>query len=174
MVTPEEVNPNDLGGNVFGGRPEEVEPEYIQAEDLKRLSWEQFEAFAVELYAAVINGDAMLTKQGTDNGADGLVTSPKQNLLIQAKHTESAKVITEDAAGQVYRAKPVYENNTDKSFTRLIAITNARKYSSNVRENAKAYNVELVTYSDIKKLLKKHPVDMKKITQRLGKRRLAI
>ena len=174
VVTPEEVNPNDLGGDVFGGRTKEVEPEYIQADDLKRLSWEQFEAFAVELYAAAINGDAMLTKQGTDNGADGLVTSPKQNLLIQAKHTESAKVINEDAAAQVYKAKPVYENNTGKVFGRLIAITNARKYSSNVRENAKAYKVELVTYSDIKKLLKKHPVDMKKITQRLGKQRFAI
>jgi SNF2 family DNA or RNA helicase len=174
VVTPEEVKPTDLAGTVFGGAVKKAEPEYIKVENLHHLSWEQFEAFAVELYAAVEAGEALLTKAGTDSGADGLVWSPNGNILIQVKHTESSSTISEDAAAQVYKAKPLYEAKTGKMFKRMIAITNAKAYSSNVRSNAKNYGVELVTHKDIKKLLRKYPIELKVVTLRLGKKRLDI
>lgn len=174
VVTPEEVNPAEMGGGIFGEVIQPTEPDYIKPGSLHQLSWEQFEAFAVELYAAVADGEAMLTNSGSDSGADGLVWSTHGNILIQAKHTGSQRTITEDASGQVYRAKPLYETNTGKSFKRLIAITNAQGFSSQIRSNAKSYGVELVSYRNIKKLLKKHPVDMKSVAARLNKSRLSI
>ena len=174
VVTPEEVTPAEMGGGVFGEVVQPTEPDYVKPESLHQLSWEQFEAFAVELYAAVTDGEAVLTKSGSDSGADGVVWSTNGNILIQAKHTESQRTIREDASGEVYRAKPLYESKTGKSFKRLIAVTNAKGFASQIRGNAKSYGVELVSYSDIKKLLKKYPVDMRSVTARLNKSRLSI
>ncbi len=174
VVTPGEVNPAELGGGVFGNTVRPTEPDYISVDELRHLSWEQFEAFAVELFAGSEGGDAQLTKAGADSGADGVVWSSQGNILIQAKHTESGRSINEDASAQVYRAKPPYEASTGKNFERLIAITNAKNYSSRVRSAAKTYGVELVVLSDIKKLLKKYPVDRRAVMARLGKQRLAI
>ena len=141
---------------------------------LTYLSWEQFEAFSVELIAAYVGGEAKLTAKGIDSGADGVVFSLAGNILIQSKHTKSDRTITADASAEVYKAKPLYENATGKSFERLIAITNAEKYSSKVRRAAELRGVELMAIKDIKKILKKHSVDIETVTARLDKERLEL
>ena len=75
---------------------------------------------------------------------------------------------------EVYKAKPLYENATGKSFERLIAITNAEKYSSKVRKAAELRGVELMAIKDIKKILKTHSVDIETVTARLDKERLEL
>lgn len=174
VVTPEDVNPTELGGGVFGGTVKPAEPDHITLNQLHLLSWEQFEAFVVELIAASVGGDPLLTKSGTDSGADGIVWSQKGNILIQAKHSESLRPVNEDASAQIYAAKPKYESSTDASFDRLIAITNAKGFSRRVQSAAKSYGVELMSLSDIKGLIKKYPVDRRVMMKRLGKSRLAI
>ena len=183
VVTPEAVDPDELGKKVFsdGTRHSngkethpDMKPEYIQAEKLTYLSWEQFEAFSVELIAAYAGGEAKLTARGTDSGADGVVLSSAENILIQAKHTKSDRTIATDVSAEVYKARPLYENATGKSFKRLIAITNAEKYSRKVRSAAKLRDVELMTIRDIKKILKKHSVDIETVTARLDKERLEL
>ena len=148
-------------------------PEYIQAEKLTYLSWEQFEAFSVELIEAYAGGEAKLTAKGVDSGADGVVFSSEGNILIQAKHTKS-RIMNADGSAEVYKAKPLYKNATGKSFERLIAITNAEKYSSRVRRDAELRGVELMTIKDIKKILKTHSVDIETVTARLDKERLQL
>lgn len=183
VVTPETVDPNELGKSVFPDASRHSdgkealpgkEPEYIQAEKLTYLSWEQFEAFSVELIAAYVGGEAKLTAKGIDSGADGVVFSSTGNVLIQAKHTKSDRTINVDVSAEVYKAKPLYENATGKSFERLIAITNAEKYSSKVRRAAKLRDVELMAIKDIKKILKTHSVDIETVTARLDEERLEL
>lgn len=182
VVTPETVDPDELGKSVFPDASRhsdgketlpDKEPEYIQAEKLTYLSWEQFEAFSVELIAAYAGGEAKLTAKGVDSGADGVVFSSAGNILIQAKHTKS-RTMNADVSAEVYKAKPLYENTTGKSFERLIAITNAERYSSRVRRDAELRGVELMTIKDIKKILKKHSVDIETVTARLDKERLEL
>lgn len=183
VVTPEAVDPNELGKRVFPDEPRhsdgkemppDTEPEYIQAEKLAYLSWELFEAFSVELIAAYVGGEAKLTAKGADSGADGVVFSSAENILIQAKYTISDRTIATDVSAEVYKARPLYEKTTGKSFKRLIAITNAKKYSKKVRRNAEDRNVELMTIRDIKKILKTHSVDIETVTARLDKERLEV
>lgn len=175
VVTPEVVDPDLIGGSIFGGTfSGDIEKEYISPSSLETFSWQQFEAFAAELIAESIGGDAVLTQEGNDDGADAIVWSENGNVLIQAKHSATYGVISEDAAGQVYRAKPIYEDKTIRKYDRLISITNAKSYSSKVKDSAKSYGVELIARKDIEKLLKTYPIEMVRVMRRLNKARLAV
>ena len=176
VVTPEEVDPSILTRMSFGGEVKfdsTMTKDLIDPSTIKDMGWEKFEAFAAELIAASVDGSAQLTASGTDSGADALVFAESGNIILQAKKSK-IREINKDAAAEVYRAKPLYEKALGKRFTRLIAITNANKFSRRVRRNAKTYKVELFTMSEIKKILEEYPIEERKVLARLNKDRVKI
>ncbi len=174
VVTPEEVDPSALGRRLFGGEVTfDPTADLIDPDTLKDMHWERFEAFAAELIAASVDGYAQLTASGTDSGADALVFAEPENIILQVKHTRGS-VMDKDAAREVFSAKPMYEEKTGKSFTRMIAITNANKFSRRIENRAQTFNVELYALPKIKKLLKKYPIEVKKVMERLDKGRFKI
>ena len=98
----------------------------------------------------------------------------EQNILVQCKHTASDHEQSEMSVREVFSARPLYEEAMGKSFPRLVVISNASSYSRKVKKTAKSYDVELIDYGNIKKLLRKHPVSKKSVLEKLGKQRIEI
>jgi hypothetical protein len=173
VVTPEEVIPMP-GGVGSKGSSNENQP--IAGKEIGKLSWQQFEALAVEVIAKELDSDSMyLTQNGNDFGADGLVLSTNTLHLIQVKHTTSKsykggyKAITE-----VYAAGPKYEPLFGKENTELLFITNATRLSKQAKDAAKESNVQILNGNSFAELVEKHGVTFKQLNTRLDKKRLKV
>ena len=173
VMTPDAVNPDELGGAVFPREIPlmEIEPEPIQADKLDYMSQSQFAAFCVELVAANTGGEATLAVEGISSGADGFVCSSAGNILIRAKHAKFSRIIADDISTEICKARSLYEAAAGKPFDRLIVITNAEEYSDEVRTAAELHGAELLTISDIGEILESHSMDMSVVTAQLSKKR---
>jgi len=171
VVTPEEVIP--MPGGV-GTKVEFSNEQPITAKEINKLSWQQFEALTVEVISKEVSADsAWLTNSGADKGADGVVDNGKQLILIQAKHTKG-RYDGYEAIKEIVFAKPVYEQVTGKSESKLMFITNALALSKRTREVAKQCNVEILDGIEFAKLVEKHKITFMQIITRLEKKRLKI
>ncbi len=173
VVTPEEVRPMPDGVGTKGGFTDE---QSIKATEINKLSWQHFEALAVEVMAKELNSDSMyLTQSGNDFGADGVILSTNTLHLIQVKHTTSKryngghKAITE-----VYAATRKYEQFFEKEKTELLFITNATRLSKQAKDTAKEYNVQILNGNLLAELVEKHEITFKQIITRLNKKRLKV
>ncbi|MCD4722467.1 MAG: restriction endonuclease [Desulfobacula sp.] len=172
VVTPEQVIPNPSGFDMKSFTPDHQ----ITSDDLHKISWEQFEALCCLIIAKDSNpDDKWLTKSGADYGADAVVVGDP-NYLIQCKHKNVKNTIYDGykAILEVQAAKIKYENALDRSFSKLLFMTNALKLSGRTRKTAQEYNVEIMGQKELKQLLVTHPISIRDVYAFMNKKRLAI
>ncbi|SON52548.1 SNF2-related protein [Vibrio tapetis] len=171
VVTPEDVLPMPSG---IGKSSLLASDKIITLKEIEKLSWQQFEALTVEVIAKEYNAEsAWLTANGADKGADGIIDSGNQLILIQAKHTKGSYdgyAAIQEVAG----AKTPYEKVMNKKVNSLLFMTNAKVLSKRTREMAKLSNVEVIHGEELAKLVSKHKIDFKQVLQRLDKRRMTL
>lgn len=173
VITPEDVipQPAGIGNGVFG----DSIATRITSDNIDRLSWQQFEALCVEIFAKQTSSDSCyLTKQGNDHGADGIIIEKQgSSILIQSKFTqrryEGYKAVQEIAA-----AKPIYENMLNTHFDRLVFMTNSSVLSKKVLDVAEMCSVEVINRTQLLELLTQTDVTYKDVLTRLDKQRIAI
>ncbi len=174
VVTPEEVDPQMLGGGVFGGKSSTpIHSRAYLPEDLKQLSWGKFEAFVAELLAKHYKGDAMLTKEGADRGADIIVRGTK-NVLVQVKHIKNEKLGSESPFREIFSAQQSYSTAMGVNFDELVVATNAKKISPRVKEQVETFKAKLIDFKQLKEIMKQHQVTERDVLCRMGKKRFAI
>ena len=96
---------------------------FLKITDIDNIEWDLFEALSVLIIEKMFNGYGYLTNKGSDKGIDGLVFTPKDNILIQSKKSSSKtgrKAFNEIVGGQIQ-----YEKVLNKKFNKLFIITNA-------------------------------------------------
>ena len=173
VITPEEVIPMPGGVGCDG---EFTDNTLISEKEINKLSWEQFEALAVEVMAKELMSETLyLTQNGNDYGADGIVLTNDSLNLLQVKHTTS-KIYNGGykAINEVYSAKPKYEPLFEKTNTHLFFITNASRLSKQAREAARGSDVEILNGENFVNLVAKHKITFKQILMRLDKKRLKV
>lgn len=172
VVTPEEVIPMPEGMGKKGGF---TEGQTIKANEINKLSWQQFEALTVEVMSKEINSDsAWLASNGADKGSDGILLLANQLTLIQAKHTKRGRYDGYKAIQEIYAAKPVYESEMSKTNSRLMFITNATALSKRTREVAQQCGVEILNGKALAELVNQHQITFKQILIRLDKKRFKV
>ncbi|AIY65735.1 SNF2-related protein [Pseudoalteromonas piratica] len=172
VVTPEEVIP--MPGGIAGAKGFSDE-QVINADDIKKLSWQQFEALTVEVMNKELCADsAWLASNGADKGSDGVLIVNNEMVLIQAKHTTRGRYDGYKAVQEIFAAKPIYEHQIGKTSAKLLFITNATMLSSRTREVAKQCGVDVINGSELAQLVKKHQITFKQILMRLDKKRMKV
>lgn len=171
VVTPEQVMPTPDG---FG--TDDIRPTHqVCADDLQRLSWQQFEALCAELFSKNIGAsDCWLTQSGSDFGADIVLLSGGVGTLVQCKHTTGAKYDGYKAISEVHSATVKYGVELEKEMKTLIFATNAKILSARTRKIAKQYKVNIYSYQEILELLAKHSISYEMILRRLQKKRMQV
>ena len=172
VVTPEDVQPDDVMRNVFskgGPVPPAVD---LQARDIDTLGWKNFEAFCAVLLGKVYDAPTQLTAE-RDHGCD-VVLRGKINALIQCKFSERSDAVynSEDIVKEICWAQQKYNDALHEEFKELFAISNARGFSRRVKQSANSKNVTLIDRSKLIKWLKRHPVTRNEVEQKLAKERI--
>ena len=172
VVTPEEVIP--MPGGICGAKGFSDE-QIIDSEDIKKLSWQQFEALTVEVMSKELVAESVwLASNGADKGSDGILIANNEMVLIQAKHTTRGRYDGYKAVQEIFAAKPIYEHQIGKSCSKLLFITNATMLSSRTREVAKQCGVEVINGNELSQLVEKHQITFKQILIRLDKKRMKV
>lgn len=173
VVTPEEVIPMPGGIGTKGGF---IEEQPIQSKEIYKLSWQQFEALAVEVMAKELKSDSLyLTQSGNDFGADGVILSANTLYLLQVKHTTSKSYKGGyKAINEIYAACPKYEPLFGKENTKLFFITNATRLSKQAKDAANGSDVEILNGNSFAELVEKHQITFKQVITRLDKKRLKV
>ncbi|GAC31731.1 SNF2-related protein [Paraglaciecola polaris] len=170
VVTPGEVMPNPAGADKYQLSAESI----ITFDDMRRLSWKQFEALTVELLFCEYQADsAWLTKEGSDFGADGVITAGSQAILIQAKHKQGAYK-GHKAVQEVANAKTIYGNNLGREITKQVFITNATQLAKNTRNIANQLDVAIIDGTELGELCERHSITFGQVITRLSKERYVI
>ncbi|MFT5700279.1 MAG: SNF2 family DNA or RNA helicase [Desulforhopalus sp.] len=171
VVTPEEAIPNPGGFDKQSFEPTAK----LSGSDLSKISWEHFEALVAELLFKEFGAKkSWLTQSGADYGADVLVVSDADVHLVQCKHTKSGRYDGYKAILEVHGARLKYEEALKKKIGSLILATNAKHLSANTRKDAKQYDVQILSYSDIERLLASHEITFSHIFKRLDQPRYKI
>jgi hypothetical protein len=171
VVTPEQVVPNP------GGFGDSVIDSFhiIRAEDLHRLSWQQFEALCAELFSKEYGASSCwLTQTGADYGADVVLITEGAGRLIQCKHTKGAKYDGYKVIQEIYSAKIKYSLELEKDIDMLIFVTNAKILSAKTKAIANEYDVKIYSYTEIASLLLSHSISFEIVLSRLGKKRIKV
>jgi len=171
VVTPEQVvpNPGGFGNSVIDSF------HIITAEDLHRLSWQQFEALCAELFAKEYGvTSCWLTQTGSDFGADVVLASEGVAKIIQCKHTKGSRYDGYKAIQEIHSAKVKYSAELGKNIDMLIFVTNAKILSAKTKVIASQYGVKIFSYTDIALLLPRHSITFEMVLKRLGKNRLKV
>lgn len=172
VVTPEEVIPMPGG---IGGAKGFSDEQIIDSEDIKKLSWQQFEALTVEVMSKELVAESVwLASNGADKGSDGILIAINEMVLIQAKHTTRGRYDGYKAVQEIFAAKPIYEHQIGKNCSKLLFITNATMLSSRTREVAKQCGVEVINGNELSQLVEKHQITFKQILIRLDKKRMKV
>jgi len=147
----------------------------ITAEDLHRLSWQQFEALCAELFAkeyAALN--CWLTQIGSDYGADVVLMTEGAGKLIQCKHTKGSRYDGYKTIQEIHSAKVKYSVELDKNIDKLIFVTNAKSLSAKTKVIANQYDVQIFSYNEIASLLPSHSITFEMVLNSLGKKRIKV
>ena len=173
VITPEDVipQPAGMGNGVFG----DSLSTRITEENVDRLSWQQFEALCVEIFAKQTSSDrCYLTKQGNDHGADGIIIEKHgPNILIQSKFTQR-RYEGYKAVQEITSAKPIYEHALKTNFDRLVFMTNSSMLGKKVLDVAMVCEVEVIGREVLLQLLSKTEVSYKDVLTRLDKQRYSL
>ncbi len=171
VVTTEQAIPNPGGFDSHGLEASSR----LTGNDLAKISWEQFEALVAELLFRECKANkSWLTQSGSDYGADVIVVNDSAINLVQCKHTKSGRYDGYKAILEVHGARVKYEEALKKKVGSLILATNAKHLSPNTRKNAKQYDVEIISYRDIERLLAAHEITFRHILKRLTQARYRV
>lgn len=171
VVTPEQVIPSPEGFVERGLGATKT----ITRVELQRLGWQEFEAFVAELLSESWQATGcMLTATGSDHGADVVVDLGRGVALVQCKHTCSNNYSGYSAVSEVYAAKPMYEKSLAKPVERLIFATNATRLSTETRNVAKNYGVEIIDGRGLASLMKEIEIPFSRVASRLSSKRIKI
>src|SRR5262249_51608987 len=116
-------------------------------EELDRMDPHQFERWVLQRMIA-IGYIADRTPRTHDSGADGLLAHRKSGsrIIVQCKHKQDANSACDDEAiDDLLRARRAY----DAISARLVALTNARDFTSKTRRRATEHGIILVARSDL-------------------------
>lgn len=142
--------------------------------DLRSLQWEEFEALCAELLVReYVPENCWLTQEGSDFGADIVLTTPQGVTLVQCKHTRKPAYQGHKALIEVYSAKVKYENQLGKNVDSLIFVTNAVKLGNKTHSIAKEYAVDILYGKALSEYLGRHEVLYMDVVRRLEQSRLA-
>ncbi|MCS6116307.1 SNF2-related protein [Shewanella baltica] len=167
VVTPGEVMPNPTGS---GGNHLGVDS-LITFDDMPRMSWKQFEAYTLEVLAREYQADsAWLTKDGSDFGADGILATSNQSMLIQAKHKHGAYK-GHSAVQEISNAKVLYAKHLGREISKLIFVTNATQLAKSARDIANLLDVTVIDGNELKDLSERHCITFGQVLTRLSKER---
>jgi len=108
----------------------------------------------------------ILTPRSNDKGADVVVFSEKENLLIQVK--QSNKPIGDTPIGEILKSKGYYENKYQNSFS-LAVVTNNR-FNENAEIMAKTNGVQIYDRFQLSQYIKEHPLTLDEIIKMERKR----
>ena len=170
VVAVEDVNPSPGGiKDITSSRRK-----YFCAQDLQKLTWQQFEALALELIAKQKNGSARWLTPENDFGADGVVFYDDTGCLLQCKHTKTNHFNGYKAVQEIYGARIQYEQKLDRTFAELVFVTNAATIDQRALEMAINYDVRVVKFADLARLLDQHPISMNDLDLCLSKSRLQL
>lgn len=170
VVTQGEVMPNPAGADKHQLTADSI----ISSEDMPRLSWKQFEAFCVELLSKEFNADsAWLTKEGPDFGADGLLISDQEAILLQAKHKQGSYK-GHNAVQEISNAKAMYGKHLGRPISKQIFITNATQLAKSTREIAQELSVTIIDGNDLSDLCQRHRISFAQVLNRLSKQRYVV
>ncbi|ADJ28734.1 SNF2-related protein [Nitrosococcus watsonii] len=171
VVTPVQVMPSPEG------LPQESRSssQRISFDELRNLSWQQFEALCAELLYKEYQADnCWLTHSGADFGADVVLTKDGIGLLIQCKHTSGSAYDGYKAILEVHSATVKYEAELGKRIDSWILATNAVCLGSATQKAAKQYSVEILDGKTLSRLLGRHAVTYADVLNRLEKKRLRV
>ena len=122
----------------------------ITMDDVDLLNPNDFEKLAVVLYEKLIkNSFGYVTVASGDYGIDGVILSPKSNILIQCKHS---KKVSRNAYGDLTSGEKFYKKELDKEFDKLVLFTSAT--ASNISSHIDEKYDEKLEIIDRKKLAK--------------------
>ena len=171
VVTPEQVIPKLDGIDQKTWSPERQ----ITSENLRELSWQQFEALCAEILQKEYSASSCwLTRNSADFGADVVLVLEGSGVLVQCKHTTGNLYDGYHAIQEVHSARVRYEAELNKSFDRLVFITNAARLSRQLRNLAKQYSVEVIDGNLLTDLLRKHRISYQAVLSRLNKDRISV
>ncbi|CAK1859309.1 SNF2-related protein [Vibrio crassostreae] len=172
VVTPEDVVPQPSG--VGGSITEDLINKRITPDELDKLSWQQFEALCLTLLSKHYDSEsAWLTNAGADHGADGVILTQSGNILMQAKYTQR-RYDGYKGIQEIHSAKPIYESEMQKTFGRLVFITNSPSLAKRTDDIAKTCGVEVIDRAKLLTYLDENEVTYKDVLTRLEKRRLKV
>lgn len=170
VVTPGEVMPNPTGSDKHSLGADSI----ITFEDMQLLSWKQFEALTLELLSREYQADsAWLTKDGSDFGADGVLTFATQAILIQAKHKQGAYK-GHNAVQEISNANAIYGQHLGREIIKQVFITNATNLAKSTWEIADKLNVTVIDGNELGELCERHPITFGQVLTRLSKERYVI
>ena len=172
VVTPEDVQPDDVMRKVFSAGGPEQSVIDLQACDIDTLGWQSFEAFCAVLLGKVYDAQTQLTAVN-DHGCD-VVLRGKINALIQCKFSERSDAVynSEDIVKDICWAQQKYNDALHEEFKELFAISNVREFSRRVKQSAKSSNVTLIDRTKLIQWLKRYPVTRNEVAQKLAKERI--
>lgn len=159
-----EVRPEEL----FGGLMTEsltIEEKPLALENLDRLDPNLFESAVAVLFEkkmAPENAYALVTPYSNDKGADVVIESDNQNLLVQAK--QSGSRAGNSAVQEISAARAYYQGIYKKPFDLYIVANNG--LTSPALELAKMNQIKVVERTLLGQWLDAHPILLSEVHQK--------
>ncbi|MBI9113239.1 SNF2-related protein [Maridesulfovibrio ferrireducens] len=171
VITPVEAAPEDLGDVLVDTRTPSSAQRIQGADIFKDMSWESFESLSALVLAAKYGGEPTLTAHPNDWGADSIIISSKQVILIQSKYSSEATFRSEKAVREVYGAVPKYEKLLGRKIDKLIVTTSSSKIDKKVKDSGKECGVEILSGKDIIKFLDQNTITYERVYGLLNSKR---
>lgn len=176
VVTPEDVQPEDVAKGVFTGRTVKETAIEIDQDRLDTLGWEMFEAFCAVLLGKKLGVQTQLTAEGADGGCDVVIIGTSVSGLAQCKFSENSGQVygSEDIVRGVKWSVTPYGDKFGRTFSNLYAISNVSGFGKKVVQSARQAGVVLVDRRKLLTWLKKNPVTLNEVQEKLAKERIGI
>ena len=141
----------------------------LDASDLSKLSWQQFEALCAELFMKSLPASSCWLTPVNDMGADVALQNGTEATLIQCKHTRKSVYTGYKAVQEVKAAEPIYAKYLGCRVNNLFFVTNAKRVSSESKRIAEVSGVKIFSHAELSGLLENYAVTFGDVYARLGK-----
>ncbi len=160
-----EVRPDDIFEDVVGTLKTSSSKKPLSREEIEKLTPRLFEAYVAALFTKqgfVVH----LTPFANDKGADVVAISTNNNLLIQAKQSQSS--ISNDAVQEVVTSNKYYSNKFGESF-HLAVLTN-NYFGESATTLSLSNNVEIIDKDKLNGLILNYPVTIQDVNKHESQR----
>lgn len=130
----------------------------LDADDVRRMSPDTFEAFCALLWLKRGFPNTLRTPQSGDGGVDVIALNETNGVLIQCKtSSREGHELGWEAVRDVAAGKPAYEHRYTGIHFELVAVTN-QKFNDIARVQSTHLNVELVDIDCLETMLLDNPI----------------